>query len=332
MTRHVSLVAIPEAMPSSMMGLYDVLGSLRALADPRGRVLREDPFRVEIVGVEDGALRSASGLVVAVERRFTSVETTDVVIVPSLRIGEGGWRTGRHPALVEWLKDVHARGAILCSACSGIFLLAETGLFDERDCTVHWASVQEFQRVFPRVRLHPERALLSAGERQELVSSGAAMSWHDLALHLIARYAGVAAAQLAAKFFALQSHAEGIAPYMVFSPPLEHGDAIVLKTQEWLQSRFTVANPVEEMVQQSGLAERSFKRRFTRATGLSPLAYVQRLRIEEGRRLLEQTRMSVDEISWQVGYEDPAFFRRLFRRTTGLAPGAYRRRFQVPEG
>jgi transcriptional regulator GlxA family with amidase domain len=85
------------------------------------------------------------------------------------------------------------------------------------------------------------------------------------------------------------------------------------------------------MVRRSGLAERTFKRRFTGATGLAPIAYVQRLRIEDAKRRLERTEASVDEVSWQVGYEDPAFFRRLFRRVTGLAPGAYRRRFRIPD-
>lgn len=85
------------------------------------------------------------------------------------------------------------------------------------------------------------------------------------------------------------------------------------------------------MVRRSGLATRTFKRRFTDATGLPPLEYVQRLRIDDARRRLERTEASADEISWQVGYEDAAFFRRLFKRLTGMTPGAYRRRFQVPE-
>jgi transcriptional regulator GlxA family with amidase domain len=84
------------------------------------------------------------------------------------------------------------------------------------------------------------------------------------------------------------------------------------------------------MVRRSGMAERTFSRRFIAATGLSPLDYAQRLRVEDAKRRLERTEASIDEISWQVGYEDPAFFRRLFRRTTGLAPGGYRRKFRVP--
>jgi len=92
-----------------------------------------------------------------------------------------------------------------------------------------------------------------------------------------------------------------------------------------------VAHPVEEMIRRSALAERTFKRRFTAATGLAPIAYVQRLRIEDAKRRLERTDAPVDEIGWRVGYEDAAFFRRLFKRITGLAPGAYRKRFRIPE-
>jgi transcriptional regulator GlxA family with amidase domain len=92
-----------------------------------------------------------------------------------------------------------------------------------------------------------------------------------------------------------------------------------------------VANPVDGMIKRSGLAERTFKRRFTKATGNSPIAYVQALRVEEAKRRLERTDAAVDEIGWNVGYEDPAFFRRLFKRITAMTPGAYRRKFRLPD-
>jgi len=103
---------------------------------------------------------------------------------------------------------------------------------------------------------------------------------------------------------------------------------LVLDAQDWLSTHYSVARPVEEMVARSGRAERTFKRRFSEAVGLSPIAYVQRLRVEEAKRRLERTDAPVDEISWNVGYEDPAFFRRLFRRRTGLKPSEYRRMFR----
>jgi transcriptional regulator GlxA family with amidase domain len=226
---------------------------------------------------------------------------------------------------------MHARGAVLCSACSGLFLLGETALFDGKDATVHHAYQRQLAAAHPAIQIHPERALVVSGRREELVSSGASTSWHDLVLYLYARYGGATAAQAVARFFALQWHQEGLAPYIVFEGRTDHGDAEIRAAQAWLATHFAVARPVEEMIKRSRLAGRTFKRRFTAATGLAPLAYVQRLRIEEARRRLERTDAAVDEIAWKVGYEEPAFFRRLFRRTTGLAPAAYRKRFRTPD-
>ena len=161
--------------------------------------------------------------------------------------------------------------------------------------------------------------------------SGTSSSWHDLVLYLIAQHAGPTAAQAVAKFFAFQWHADGLSPYLVFEPVTDHGDAAIRKAQEWLNSHFSVAGPIEQAARISGVPERSFKRRFKNATGHAPIDYVQRLRVEEAKRRLERTRAPVDEIGWNVGYEDSAFFRRLFKRLTGVTAGAYRRKFHIPQ-
>lgn len=288
------------------------------------------PFSVEIVGAAAGTMTVAGGAPLQVNRGFADIEKTDIVIVPAL-IAEGRrWQKGRYPELVGWLQAAYGRGAILCSACSGLLLLAETGLFDRRRSTIHWSYVEFFRDLFPEVPLSPEQALVVAGDRMQFVSSGAAASWHDLALYLIARYVNPVAAQSVAKFYALQWHLDGMAPFMIFEGRRDHGDAVIIEAQDWLATHFSVADPVTEMVRRSGLAERTFKRRFTSATGHAPLAYVQQLRIADAKRRLERTDDSVEEIGWRVGYEDPAFFRRLFKRLTGVTPGHYRRQFQIP--
>jgi transcriptional regulator GlxA family with amidase domain len=327
---HVSLLAIPEAVVSTLSGIYDVMNAL-SIMPPSDEIPSQAPFHVEIVGLQAGPLELASRVPVTVQRSVDTVETTDIVIVPSVLCGPEGWRKGSHPELVEWLSAMHRRGALLCSACSGIFLLAETGIFDGMDATVHFGYARHFAAAFPQVPIHPERVLVISGRREELICSGAAMTWHDLVLYLIGRHAGVTAAQAVARFFALQWHQDGLAPYMVFEGRKDHGDLAVQAAQDWVATHFSVANPLEEMIRRTGLTERTFKRRFTSATGLSPIAYVQRLRIEDAKRRLERTEVSVDEISWQVGYEEPAFFRRLFKRVTGLTPGAYRKRFRTPD-
>jgi transcriptional regulator GlxA family with amidase domain len=327
----VSLVALPDATVSTLSGLYDVMNSFALMDVSRAGPGARAPFRTEIVGEAAGSLGLASGIPITVQRAIADVAETDIVIVPSLLLRPEGWVKGRYPRLTAWLRAMHERGAVLCSACSGIFLLAETGLFDGRDATVHFGYARAFAAAYPAVPVHPERVLVIAGPREELVSSGASTSWHDMALYLIARYAGATDAQEVARLFALQWHQDGLAPYIVFEGKRDHGDGEIRSAQQWLDGHFSVASPVEEMIRRSRLAERTFKRRFAKATGLAPIAYVQRLRIEDAKRRLETTEATVDDISWQVGYEDPAFFRRLFRRTTGLAPGAYRRRFRIPD-
>jgi transcriptional regulator GlxA family with amidase domain len=150
-------------------------------------------------------------------------------------------------------------------------------------------------------------------------------------LYLIARHAGATTAQELARMFALQWHQDGLAPFIVFEGKRDHGDGEILSAQEWLSRRFTVASPIEQVIKHSKLAERTFKRRFVSATGVTPIEYVQRLRVEDAKRRLERTDVAVEEICWQVGYEDPAFFRRVFKRVTGMAPGAYRKRFRIPD-
>lgn len=324
----VSIVALPETGVATMFGVYDVLNSLGVMEI--AGTAAAPAFRPEIVGASAGPLMGVSGVPVPVARAIDDIERTDVVIVPSVLLTADGWQNGRYPQLVEWAARMHEQGALLCSACSGIFLLAETRLFDERDVTVHYDYAPTLRQTAPSVRIHPERALMVAGDRDELITSGASTTWHDLVLYLIGRFAGATVAQEAARMFALQWHQDGMAPYMLFEGRRDHGDAVVAAAQEWLQHNAAVASPVEQMVARSGLAERTFKRRFSAATGLPPLAYVQRVRIDAAKRRLERTEESVEAVARHVGYEDAAFFRRLFTRVAGVTPGAYRRRYRVP--
>ena len=327
-TLSVSVVALPDTGVATMFGVLDVLNSFGLMGI--GEEDAPPPFRAQIVGAVAGPLMGVSGIPVPVAEGVADIAHTDIVIVPSIVLGPAGWKRGRYPEIVEWARAMHDRGALLCSACSGIFLLAETGLFDQRDVTVHYDYAAHLQAAYADVRIHPERALMVTGDRDELITSGASTTWHDLVLYLTGRFAGASVAQEAARMFALQWHQDGLAPYMVFEGRSGHGDAVVADAQDWLRTHFSVPTPVEQMVVRSGLAERTFKRRFTDATGVSPLAYVQRIRIEEAKRRLERSEESVEAIGWHVGYEDPAFFRRLFKRVTGLTPASYRKRYRVP--
>jgi transcriptional regulator GlxA family with amidase domain len=327
----VRIVATPDSTVSPVTGLYETLRSVGPLTAPEDRLAGErNPFHVEIVAESAGLIESSSGLAITAQRSVDEAEA-DVVIVPSMEFGrEGEWTPGRYPKLVRWLVEMYGSGATICSACTGANLTAEAGLLDGNEATVHWMSENSFRRRHPDVVLRPEEVLVISGDGGRLITSGAATAWHDLALYLIARHVGPATAQAMARFLLFEWHRDGQAAFQVFDPPTDHGDAAVLAAQRAIAEQFVVAAPVEEMVRWSGLAPRTFKRRFKAATNHTPIAYVQRIRVERAKRLLETRDEPIEEISWAVGYEDPASFRHLFKRLTGLTPGAYRQRFQIP--
>ena len=326
---HVSLAAIPGSLSMPIAGLYEVLNAFPVVAGFHSGVPATPPFEVEIVGSARAHMTAASGLPITIQRAIGEIERTDIVIVPAMAVEEG-WETGRHTELVDWMRRMHARGAVLCSACTGLAVLAETGLLDGRQATTHWAFGPSFRQIFPRVELRLGEVLVTAGDREEFVMSGGAASWQDLVLYLIGRFVSPTASQAVAKFELLERHAHGQAPYLPFSPPTQHGDSLILTLQQWLESNFAIAAPVAEMTRRSELSPRAFERRFRRATGYSPISYVQRVRIEEAKQRLERTDTAIDEISWEVGYEDAAAFRRLFKRIARVTPGEYRRRFNIP--
>jgi transcriptional regulator GlxA family with amidase domain len=275
-------------------------------------------------------VKSTSGLSIEAHRSVKDVPQTDVVIVPSVSLAKE-WVPGRYPNIVAWMREMHASGATVCSACSGGMLTAETGLLDGQEATIHWETEAYFREHHPAVVLRVDEVVVVAGDGGRLVTSGAATAWHDLALYLVARYIGPSTAQALARFQLLQWHKDGQSAFQVFEPATDHGDAVVLAAQRWIDENCAVAAPVAEMARRSGLPERTFKRRFREATGETTIAYVQRIRVERAKRALETGNQPIEEISWAVGYEDAASFRRLFKRVTGLTPGEYRRRFRLPD-
>jgi transcriptional regulator GlxA family with amidase domain len=322
----VSILALPESLATPIHGLYETLKILDAVAG--GGDPGSPAFEVSIVGLAPNTFAGATGLPLQVHRAVGEIERTDIVLMASM-LFDGEWVKGRHPEIVRWLRAMHTGGASLCSACAGALLLAETGLLDGREATTHWAFAPTFRKNFPTVNLRVEQLLVSTGRRQELVTSGAASSWQDLILFLIARHQSPAAARAVGKFLLFPWHAEAQTPYVSFSPPINHGDGAVRAAQQWVEDHLDAMAPVDEMTRRSGLAASSFKRRFRNATGLSPIQYVQHVRVEAAKHLLEGTDCGIEELCRRIGYEDPSSFRRLFRRMTTLTPAGYRKKFRI---
>jgi transcriptional regulator GlxA family with amidase domain len=284
-------------------------------------------MRPGVVSAQAGAFTAANG--VRIEPQATLEEWTDarIVCVPEMAIAPEQPLTGLFTEEIAWLKRCYARGATLATACSGAVLLAEAGLLDGQDATTHWAYCDILGSRYPSVKVRRERALVISGEGQRLVMAGGGTSWQDLALYLIARFVGVDAAMQVARVNLIDWHAIGQQPFARLARSRQVDDATIARCQTWIAEHYHEPSPVAAMVRLSGLAERSFKRRFQQATGMAPLEYVHTLRLEEAKQMLETGDQPVEAIANEIGYEDAGFFSRLFRRQVNLTPAQYRKRF-----
>jgi transcriptional regulator GlxA family with amidase domain len=324
----VAILAFPETTASVVYGMYDLFVSA---GRDWGFVVDGAPgpelMRAAVVAAAAGPFEAANGVTLLPHLTLEGVEHADIVCVPELAVPPGDALGDRFSREIAWIRTRYEAGAVVASACSGAVLLAEAGLLDGQDATTHWAYCDALQTRYPRIRVHPERALVLAGEGQRLVMAGGGTSWQDLALYLIGRFAGVDAAMHVARINLIDWHRAGQQPFARLARTRQVGDAVIARCQTWIADHFREPSPVGAMIRLSGVAERSFKRRFRTATGMSPLEYVHMLRLEAAKELLERDDLPAETVAFDVGYEDAAFFRRLFRRHVHLTPSQYRKRF-----
>lgn len=323
------ILALPETAGSALYGMVDVLAATGTLwreltGAPPGAPL----IRPRIVSSTREPFACGNGVPVTPELTFGEVERPKIVITPELWLSPQDALEDRHADVKAWLRACHASGATLYSACSGSVLLAAAGLLDGRHATSHWGYQDLFRNRFPAVRFDPAPNLCVADPSGRIVTAGGTSSWHDLAIHIIARHASPGEALRISKVYLLKWHAEGQLPYASLVRRQPHADSVVRLAEAWLAEHFAEPDPVAGVLAACAVPERSLKRRFRAATGTTVIAYAQNLRIEAAKRALETGDAPTDAVAAAVGYENTTFFRSLFKRSTGLTPGAYRRMFR----
>lgn len=309
----IAILFYPGAQTAMIHGITDLLTTASAFSSrDGGPVLRVGHWH-----------RSAKG---PIGRTFVAgdegSDPPTLVVVPGRLAGPVD--TDEAAPYVEWLRQCHDDGATLASNCGGAFLLAETGLLEGRPATTHWQIGDAFRERFPSVRLDTDRLLIDDGD---IITAGGLMAWTSLGLRLVERLLGQAPMLEAAQFFLIDVAGREQRHHSRFVPPLDHDDEPILRVQRWLAESAGNDVAVSDMARHASMEERTFLRRFKRATGMAPSEYAQRLRIDTARELLQTTRQPVKQVAWRAGYGDAATFGRLFRRTIGLSPGEYRRRF-----
>ena len=325
----IALLATPETSASVLYGLYDVLLSAGAVyTDMVTGVPGNELLDVRIVSADGNPFHCIGNIPVEPHMAISQIKEAEAVVVCDMYTSIYDVPKGRYPREVAWLKRMHEEGGLLTSVCSGSLLLADSGLLNGHQATAHWAYRDMFQRHFSKITFRKEAMLCLTAEADRIVTAGGVSAWHDLAIYLIARYCGYRNAIETAKVFLISGHSEGQSPYSVMTRPMDSSDGPITDCQIWIADHYAASNPVEKMTKRSGLNARTFSRRFRAATGFTPIEYVQALRVEEAKQMLETDQLSNDEVGAAIGYDDPASFRRIFKRGTGLSPAAYRKKFQ----
>ena len=325
----VAIVAVPETAGSALYGMVDVLLAAGNIwqtlvrSEERARL-----FSVRIVAITDAPFTCGNGIPVRPDFSVRDRFAPEIVILPELWLGPDEDMKGRYPDLMDWIRQQHANGAFIYSACSGAIMLASTGLLDGCNVTSHWGYQDLFRKKYPQIRFKPAPNLTFADSSGHMVTAGGTTSWHDLAIYIIARHCSPGEALRIAKVYLLKWHSEGQLPYETLVRNKVHDDSVVKDCELLLQETFRESDAIQQTLEQAKIPGRTLKRRFKAATGSTLIEYLQNLRIEEAKHQLESSDRSVESICYKVGYEDASLFRRLFKRLTGITPGQYRRMFQ----
>lgn len=318
----IAVMAYDNCLLSGIAGQLDLL----TIANWEYRRLHpqaKEPFcRYEIVTAGGGPVTSFNRMPVMPNRSLSDCRDVDLILVPGM-MGRPD-RLLEQQALIDWLRQRAESGTVIASACSGAFLLAEAGLLDGCPATTHWQLAERFRQRFPKVDLQIDRLLID-GERY--LCAGGTSAHQDLALYLMEKFGSPKLAKACARMMLIDNSRREQAPFVSFRGRKNHGDTPILKVQQWLDKNYRGKVVIKELAALSGLNERTFLRRFRKATGEAPLEYLQRQRIEQAKKMLAGSRETLELITRTVGYEDVSSFRRLFKQIVGISPTVYRQRF-----
>ena len=291
----VIIVTVPETAGSALYGMVDVL---LAAGNIWQTLVHADPvdalFRVRILSESGEPFICGNGIPVTPDLSVAEDPDARIVILPELWLGPDEHLQGRYPELMDWIRRQHRHGASIYSACSGAVMLAETGLLNKCEATSHWGYQDLFRKYYPEVNFRPEPNLAFADPAAQIVTAGGTTSWHDLAIHIISRHCSPGEALRIAKVYLLKWHSEGQLPYETLVRNSPHADSVVRNCENWLAEHYTEGGAVNKVVELCDVPERTLKRRFKIATGSSLIEYLQNLRVEEAKRLLEAGELPVD--------------------------------------
>ncbi len=306
---------------SSLMGTFEILTEANEYWQKQGNRPR---IEVRIAG-DLTELKQGARFYSLHPVDLGEIKKHDLVIIPSVSdIGGNDKLINNNKALIEWMRAQYKDGAEIASICTGAFLLAATGLLEGKTCSTHWHAESDFRRLFPNIDLQIDKLLIV---EQGIYTNGGAFSFLNLVLLLIEKYFDRQTAIYCSKVFQIDFDRTSQSPFSIFEPQKNHGDELICRAQTYMEENLSEKISFEELASKLAVSRRNFDRRFIKATGNTPVEYLQRVKVEVAKSTLEKGRKNIFEIMDEVGYRDERAFREVFKKITGLSPLDYRAKY-----
>lgn len=284
---------------------------------------KRELFKIQWAGVSETTEFNNGMLTLQAHTRVAAIPKTNLIILPSV-VNTYQKAMDGNQVLIDWIKQQYKNGAEVATMCSGAFMLASSGLLDGKICSTHWAYADAFRKLFPNVTLHDHQLIT---HENGIYTNGGAYSFLNLIIYLVEKYYDRPTAIYCSKIFQIEMDRDSQSPFTMFTGQKLHGDEMVKKAQDYIESKLHEKISVEDLSSRFSIGRRNFDRRFIKATGNTPLEYAQRVKIESAKKAFETTRKTVNEVMYENGYSDVKAFREVFRKITGMSPLDYRNKY-----
>lgn len=319
--KHITIL-VPEGQNnlSSIVGTYKILSRANAYWTAQGK---KEPYQIQMAGLSKTVDFHGGLFSVRPHAHIRTIRKTNLIIIPSLN-HQYELAVQKNKPVIDWINRKYTEGAEVASICTGAFLLASSGLLNGKTCSTHWAFAESFKTLFPDINLQTDRLIT---DEHGIYTNGGAFSFLNLIIYLVEKYFDRKTAIFCAKVFQIEIDRQTQSPFIIFTGQKNHGDDVIRKAQDYLEKNVHERISMEKLSQRFSVGRRNFDRRFIKATGNTPVEYVQRVRIEAAKKALEATRKNINEVMFGVGYTDVKAFREVFKKITGMSPLEYRNKF-----
>lgn len=322
--KHLSII-IPEGdlILDTIVGTLNLFKMANSYSKRIGKT-KEDVFAIDLVSINRKPIACHKFFEVKPTKTIDEVEHTDLIILSSIT-GNIEKALKKNEPIIDWIKSRRIQDdAEIVSLCRSAFILAETGLLNGKSCATHWAVHQQFEKRYAKIQLVPEKII---SEDNGIYSSGGAYSFLNMIIYLIEKYYGREIAIWCSKMGEIDFDRTNQNQFIIFSGQKEHSDEAIKQAQIYIEENFEEKIKIEGLAKKFAISSRNFIRRFKKATQNTPFEYIQRVKVEVAKKSFESSTLNINEVMYNVGYNDEKAFRKTFKKITGLSPLEYRKKF-----